>query len=124
MIDAEKIAALIERDLSSADDRHAVDQICSMLVEPILIQCRWDYVGWNAANTPSVCPCWTVLTDTHTRVAIVFSELGFGPRSPWGLIPMDEEQPSMGPDSAWFPTFHQAAADVLDLPTSHEMRCE
>jgi hypothetical protein len=124
MLQAEQIATLIERDLSSLDDRQAVDRVRSMLIEPILTQCRWEYVGWDAAKTPSVCPCWTVLTNERTRVAIVFSELGFGPRCPWGLISMDEELPSMGQDNGWFPTFHQAAADVLGLPPAHAMHRE
>jgi hypothetical protein len=49
-------------------------------------------------------------------VGIVYCEQGFGPRCPWGLIWQDEDLPNMGPDSSWFSSLAEAAADALDMP--------
>jgi hypothetical protein len=70
----------------------------------------WDYVGGGWGEGPSEYPCWVVLDHEASGTGIAYSEYGFGPRRPWGLVftADTDERRSMGMDSGWFPTFLEA----------------
>jgi hypothetical protein len=112
-ITVEILKALIEDELASVSDARVIAHVRGMLVEPYALQCGWDH-----GEPGQQYPCWVVLTDGYP--AIAYSEYGFGPRSPWGLLcaPVGERQ-SVGMDSGWFTTFLDAFFESMacvDLP--------
>jgi hypothetical protein len=114
MISREQLIEILEQELAAIEDVQARQQIATVLVDPALMQCGWDYGPPGQAF-----PCWKVGHDPEGRsVGIVYCESGFGPRSPWGLVWLHEAIPSMGQDSGWFQTFREAAGDVLNIPPS------
>ncbi len=114
MISREQLVEILERELAAIEDPKARQQIGTVLVEPTPMRCGWDY-----GPPGQTFPCWKVGRDPDGQsVGIVYCESGFGPESPWGLVWLHEAIPSMGQDTGWFPTFREAAGDVLDIPRS------
>jgi hypothetical protein len=74
------------------------------LVAPHYHQRDWDY-GQQGERYP----CWTVAEHPASKTAIVFSDYGFGPRMPWGLVWMTDTW--FGMDSGWFETLEAAFRD-------------
>src|SRR5262249_12080529 len=113
-INADKLKNLVERELQNLSDIRVLSHIRGLLVEPNAVLLHWDY-GVPGQQYP----CWIVLADPKSNTAVAYSEQGFGPRNPWGLVwlPTDDEHSSMGMDSGWFPSllgayFESSAADL------------
>jgi hypothetical protein len=109
----EKIVAQLERELASVSDPALRAKVEGLLVEPTLLRCSWDYGAQGETFS-----CWKVAESADQPVGVFHCENGFGPECPWGLMWLNETLPSMGPDSGWFPTFCEAAADILDIPAA------
>lgn len=56
-------------------------------------------------------PCWTVAIDEPTDTSIVFSDYGFGPTFPWGVVPTSDNW--FGMDGGWFETLEEAFRDLF-----------
>jgi hypothetical protein len=56
---------------------------------------KWDY-GTNGEEFE----CWTIAVDNATDTSIIYSEFGFGPKYPWGLV--FSSKLNFGMDSGWF----------------------
>ncbi len=106
-ITASQLESLIEADLSKLSDARVTERVRSLLVPPRLFSVPWNY------GPPGAYPCWLVLRDEETDSAVLYSEHGFGPRSPWGIafIGTDRAPVSMGMDSGWFTGFLDAWFD-------------
>ena len=111
---AGSITALIEEELTKLRDRRVVGHIRGLLVSPDIQTRDWDYGAPGTAY-----PCWLVLAHKASNTGIAYSEFGFGPSSPWGLLFLSgTEYMSMGMDSSWFQRFldayfeSKAASDV------------
>jgi hypothetical protein len=98
--------ALIEAELSTLTDERVVHHVRSLLVAPYPQSRKWDYGAADAAF-----PCWVVLVHKASNTGIAYSEFGFGPRSPWGLLSLGAGHVSMGMDSGWFRWFLDAYFD-------------
>jgi len=107
-VDPARLRKLLEDEIQCISEANLRTRVRSILVEPTLMKCGWDY-----GQAEETYPCWKVVEQQ--RVGIVYREHGFGPSSPWGLIWLRERVPSMGQDSGWFPTFREAAADLLNV---------
>jgi hypothetical protein len=115
-INAETLKVLIDRELNHVTDARVLENIRSLLVEPELELRDWDYGGPGEKY-----PCWTVLKHLASNTGIAYSESGFGPRSPWGLVWLGEEENrrSMGTDAGWHTCFLDAyfeSCAATDLP--------
>jgi hypothetical protein len=111
-ISAEILKTLIEREMATVSDARVIAHIRGMLVEPHAVLLGWDY-----GEPGQQYLCWMVLKDVHSGGEIAYSEYGFGPRSPWGLV--TSGYPHMGMDPGWFTTFLDAffeSAACLELP--------
>jgi hypothetical protein len=98
---AESIASLLEAELSALSDRRVVAHIRSLLVTPRVEMRAWDYGAPDQEF-----PCWIVLEHQASNTGIAYSEFGFGPSFPWGLLFLKGPQHmSMGMDSGWFDYF-------------------
>lgn len=107
-ITAKQIEKLIEAELGCVADIRVVRHIRSLLIKPRLLFRQWDY-GEENTNYP----CWNVLEHKASNTAICYSELGYGPMYPWGLVFLDGDnnEMSMGMDSGWFPIFVETYFD-------------
>ena len=77
------------------------------MVEPQVKMLSWDYGGPGQTY-----PCWSVLNGNERNVGIVYSDFGFGPERPWGLVWLSGEHTGIGMDSAWFGSFMGAFREI------------
>jgi hypothetical protein len=115
-IDAHKLKAMVDGELARLSDNRVVAHIRALLVEPTITMRRWDY-----GREDERYPCWTVLRHAASNTGIAYCEQGFGPRAPWGLVVLkdEEEFAAIGMDSGWFTTFLQSLFEsyaAADLP--------
>ena len=101
-IDADKLLSEIEEELNQVSDLRVVQHIRSLIVTPVVVMRPWDY-----GEPDTEYPCWSVLKHEESNTGIAYSEFGFGPSCPWGLVALDgpTDSMSMGMDSGWFPCF-------------------
>jgi hypothetical protein len=101
------VSALIEDELAKLGDRRVVEHIRGLLIPPQLQTRSWDY-----GAPGDTYPCWLVLAHRASNTGMAYSEFGFGPEMPWGLLFLDEHT-SMGMDSGWFAHFLDAYFDSM-----------
>lgn len=103
-VTAHHIKKLIDQELSLCSDRRVVQFVRELLVEPEATMRRWDY-----GEIDTRYECWTVLIE-RGGLGIAYSEYGFGPKSPWGLVRVtgSDSEASIGMDSGWYPRFMDA----------------
>ena len=104
-ITAKQVSQLIDTELEFVSDVRVIDHVRSLLVAPQIVQRFWNY-----GEPDTKYPCWSVLQHESSNTEIAYSEFGFGPTYPWGLVFMSgsEDEMAMGMDSAWFPCFMEA----------------
>jgi len=103
---------LVASELAKISDSEVLASLRTWLVEPNCHLRNWDY-----GDVGERYPCWTVIEDSVSDTAIVYSEHGFGPRNPWGLVWLSDLW--FGMDSGWYPHLEDAFIDshmVGDLP--------
>ena len=97
-VSASSITDLLEAELLALANPRVVEHICGLLVTP-----RVEMRGWDYGEPDQQFPCWIVLEHPASNTGIAYSEFGFGPSSPWGLLFLTgAKHMSMGMDSAWF----------------------
>ena len=110
------ILSLVEAELVTVSDKRVIEHIQGLMVSPQMVMRQWDY-----GETGTKCPCWSVLVHKKSDTGIAYSEFGFGPTYPWGLVKLsgtDNEQ-SIGMDCGWYPSFVEAYFESFassDLP--------
>jgi hypothetical protein len=108
----EDVAAHVERELGMIEDDDVREALRSRIVAPERHIRNWDYGAPGERY-----PCWTVAADPRSDSAIVYSEHGFGPSHPWGLVSI--ASPWFGMDCGWFARLEDAFVDSFlsaDLP--------
>ena len=100
----EKVAA----ELSQITDAQVLASIRALLVTPRLQHREWDYGAAGEAY-----PCWIVLEHPASRTGIAYSEYGFGPQNPWGLVWLDND--GIGMDCCWYSTLEYAFRESMAL---------
>lgn len=116
-INESKLKQLIEKELSSLSDDRVIRHVRSMLIEPKMRLRHWD---WGEPGTRY--QCWDILEE-QGGLGIAYSEYGFGPKCPWGLVRVsgmtDEYSLNIGMDCAWYPklldAYFESAAEELDI---------
>jgi len=116
-MDAGTLKALVDTELGRLSDLRVLGHVRKMLVEPKAVLRGWDY-----GEIGQKFPCWEVLNHAASNTGIAYCEYGFGPRCPWGLVWIgdDESHRTIGMDSSWFASFWDAyfeslAATELDI---------
>lgn len=99
-----RVESLIAAQLGKIKDRGTREALQRRLIEPRLKTLLWPYGGELESYR-----CWVVADLAPSNTAIGYSEQGFGPRTPWGLIWPDGDYP--GDDSGWFSTLYEAYLD-------------
>ncbi len=100
---AGSVTALVEDELAKLGDRRVLEHIRGLLVPPEIQMRAWDY-----GTSDTAYPCWLVLAHKASNTGIAYSEFGFGPTTPWGLLFLEGEHMSMGMDSGWYQYFLDA----------------
>lgn len=109
---AEDVAAHVARELTMIEDDDVREALRSRIILPERHLRNWDYGAPGEQY-----PCWTVAADPRSDSAIVYSEHGFGPSHPWGLVFITN--PWFGMDCGWFARLEDAFVDSFlsaDLP--------
>jgi hypothetical protein len=89
---------------------YALKRFSELEVELEVGRLKWDYGN-------EIFDCFIVFKDIHTNTGIVYSEFGFGPKNPWGLIFLSKMNSGM--DSGWFNNLFDCFMDTFaagDLP--------
>ena len=115
-ISTDEILDLIHTELATVSDSRVVQHVCSLLVKPHVVLRQWDY-----GKELDSYPCWSVFEHRWSNTSISYSEFGFGPAYPWGLVSIagSKSDMSMGMDSSWFPIFVETYFEskaVYELP--------
>ncbi|HEX6370966.1 MAG TPA: hypothetical protein VF006_18750 [Longimicrobium sp.] len=109
---ANDVAARVRRELAAIADVVVREALRSRIMSPERHLRHWDHGAPGERH-----PCWTVAADPGSDSAIVYSEHGFGPASPWGIVSLSK--PWFGMDSGWFPRLEDAFVDsflAAELP--------
>ena len=109
-----EIEKIVQSELFTISLPEIVAAIKPLLVTPTMHLRNWDYGQPGEAYH-----CWTVLEHPESDTAIVYSDDGFGPTCPWGLVGLSASDKWFGMDSGWFRTLEDAFCDsfaVSDLP--------
>lgn len=111
MTRAAEIRELVAAQLAAIDDETVREGLRACLVDPELHVREWDY-----GTAGQVFDCWYVAKDPDTAMALAYSEHGFGPRNPWGIVGTSDR--AFGMDSGWFRRLEDAFVDALgdELP--------
>jgi hypothetical protein len=95
---ANDMTALVEAEIAKIMQPDLVTRIRELLV-PVRCELRgWDYGKIGDEEFP----CWIFAEHPQSNTAFAYSEHGFGPSSPWGLLFIRGKYTSMGMDSGWF----------------------
>src|SRR3954468_24002372 len=104
-MDVASVSALLEAEISKISDAALADVVARHRISPRLEERKWAY----APDTSF--PCWIVFEHIESNTGVCFSEHGFGPRTPWGLLWLVGVRQDMGDDSGWFLSLEDAVRD-------------
>lgn len=102
---AEDMAALVEAQMQTITDPIVYASLRLLLIPPIKQEREWFYGGTDLVFT-----CWLVWEDKQSNIGIAYSDFGFGPDNPWGLVFLPER--FIGDDESWFPTLERTFYDT------------
>jgi hypothetical protein len=91
----EDVAKIVQQALDTITDPDVIAALKPLLTTPKLIQCEWDY-----GERGQTFPAWIVLEHPPSGTGIAYSDFGFGPQTPWGLIWLTHS--GFGMDSGWY----------------------
>jgi hypothetical protein len=103
VLTATSISAIVERELAQIDDPGLVECLRPLLVSPFAVERDWNYGAPDETVT-----CWTVLVHAPSNTVIAYSEQGFGPSFPWGIVSLSGKDMSCGMDCQWFESLESA----------------
>lgn len=99
-----EVASLVSAELSTFQDPRLRETLSGCLVEPRSHLRLWD---WSASLTEY--ECWMVAESKVWDYGIVYSDAGFGPANPWGLVFLSAN--NIGADYCWYPRLEEAFAE-------------
>ncbi len=115
-----ELEKLIQEEINKISQKELIKTIQDFMVSIRIENREWDY-----SDKYKEYPCYIVLEDKKTNTAIAFSENGFGPVCPWGLLFLDGEYMNMGMDSGWFSSLEDAVRESMfwhgDNPKNYEI---
>jgi len=102
MPSAAEIKSLVDTEVEKIADSQVGDHVRRLLVQPKCELRPWNYQGASAY------PCWIVISDPISGVGVAYSDQGFGPKAPWGLLWIGGGRLDMGDESCWFTSLEEA----------------
>lgn len=117
---ADDISQLVQIELDKISSPEIVVAIKSLLVTPRLHMRNWDY-----GKPGETLPCWMILEHHKSSTGIAYSDFGFGPKTPWGLVFLSDSDNWFGMDSGWYTSLEGAFCESVaarDLPAWNLIR--
>jgi hypothetical protein len=105
-MDSLAVDALVDAEVAKASDPALVEVMGRYRVAPRLVMREW-----GCAADASL-PCWIVIEHAASNTGVCYSEHGFGPRCPWGLLWIEGRPQDMRDESGWFTTSEDAVRDL------------
>ena len=116
-LSATQLQNLVQGQLTRVSDPQRRARLPTFLTPPQLRSFAWDYGATDERHE-----VWVVGETPDHELALVYSDIGFGPQDPWGFIfPADD---SLGMDSQWHSGLEDAAigAGLLEAPPGYVVR--
>ena len=76
-----EVQALVDREIAKIGDGNVLQGLRGFLIEPRMEMRTWD---WH--KPLRTYPVWLVAESSVYDYGIVFSDYGFAPEHPWGLV--------------------------------------
>ena len=111
----EEIQTVVLSEIARFSDPALASALRSFLISPRMELRTWD---WSAGALEF--PTWVVAESQRHDYGIVYSENGFGPESPWGLV--FSSHSNFGADYCWYSSLQAAFADSRLLEEHQESR--
>jgi len=92
---AAEVSAIVKKEVDNISNATIKDALATILIFPVSHNRFWEYGKENEEFV-----CWTIAADNNSGVTLIYSDYGFGPITPWGLVM--ESFPYFGMDSNWF----------------------
>jgi hypothetical protein len=99
------MTSLFEVELARISDPIVSNAIKSLAVIPKPQERKWFY----GIDPELEYLCWLVIEHPESSTGIAYSDFGFGPKMPWGLVFLHDNV--IGMDSEWFTTLERAFYD-------------
>jgi hypothetical protein len=109
--EAAKVVRLVDAAMAEIADPSLAQALRACLVSPARVLLRWDYGHPHPEFAEPCYPAFIVAVLGETRTGIAYSEYGFGPGAPWGLVWLDRL--GYGMDSGWYRTLEGAFRESM-----------
>jgi hypothetical protein len=100
----EQIRSLVESGIGEINDSLIAEGLKTFLIPPRVQMRTWD---WQKPYVKY--PVWVVAESSQYDYGIVFSDYGFAPEHPGGLVFSSHD--NFDADYSWFPTLEKAYRD-------------
>lgn len=101
---ANEVSVLVESEIRSFADPETAAGIRGFLVGPRVEMRTW---GWHQPIRKY--PVWIIAESSKYDYGIAFSDYGFAPQNPWGLVFLSHS--GFDADYCWYPTLESAYRD-------------
>jgi hypothetical protein len=108
-----EVRLLVESELRKIANADIVQGVRTFLVEP-----RLEMRAWEWEKPLADFPVWIVAESSRYDYGIAFSDYGFAPDRPWGLVFLSHR--GFDADYCWFPTLEDAYNDSRLLEEHEE----
>ena len=100
----DEVSLVVEREMQKITDAGVLQGIRTFLIAPRAEMRMW---GWE--KTPADFPVWIVAESSRYDYGIAFSDYGFAPEHPWGLVFLSHHD--FDADYCWYSTLEDAYKD-------------
>jgi len=97
----EEVAALVDSELLKIGTPEVLEGLKFSLIKP-RIEFRW----WDWQKPAKQYPVWIVAESSVNDYGIDFTDYGFGPEQPWGLVFLSKE--NFDADYCWYGSLGEA----------------
>lgn len=99
-----EVQTLLDNEIAKIHDANVLQALRSFLIEPRLEMRTWD---WH--KPIRMYPVWVVAESSRYDYGIVFSDYGFAPEFPWGLVFLSHK--NFDADYCWLSSLEAAYLD-------------
>jgi hypothetical protein len=101
---ADEVRVDVDREVQKIDDASLLQGIKTFLITPRVEMRTW---GWE--KIPADYPVWIIAESSRYDYGIAFSDYGFAPEHPWGLVFLSHR--NFDADYCWYSTLEDAYKD-------------
>lgn len=110
-MDESTVRSLVSEEMTKISDEKLKRALNDYLMAPRACLLDWDYGHIHTEFPEPRYPSFIVAEFPESGTGIAYSEYGFGPRYPWGLIWL--KQLRYGMDSGWFASLEAAFRESM-----------